>query len=885
MKPLSLNTIRDLFLDFFEKRDHLILPSFSLIPQNDPSILLINAGMTPMKSWFTGAETPPSPRVATCQKCIRTPDIERVGKTARHGTFFEMLGNFSFGDYFKKEAIQWAWNFSCKTLEMPAEQIHVTVHLDDDEAYDHWLALGVPAGRISRFDEENFWEHGTGPCGPCSELFFDRGEEYGCGQPDCAVGCECDRFVEYWNLVFTQFNKLEDGSYVPLEKKNIDTGAGLERIAAVMQGVGGMFEVDTIRAILDRVCLETSTVYGESEKEDIAVRIITDHVRSAMMMIADGVIPGNEGRGYVLRRLIRRASRQGRLLGLDRPFLSPIMKTAIKQSSDYYPELRREELIVSVLEKEEKRFDRTIRQGLALLTEACERERAAGSQILPGDLAFRLHDTFGFPIELTVEIAGEMGIMVDMEGFEQAMREQRMRAREDFLEKTSSAWGTVALPDQIRQLKPTRFDGYNLLDKEMPLRYILKMKSDGTALLQAEEAGEGDQVILITDATPFYAEGGGQTGDQGLARQEQGLARIISTERTGDGIILHQAQVMEGSLKPGLPVQLSVAVRERMATARNHTATHLLHAALQAILGEHTTQKGSYVSPERLRFDFQHDGPVAHEQLLAIEAFVNQAILDNLPVTTEVMSLEQARSTGAVALFGERYDEEVRVVSCGSLSRELCGGTHLNSTAEIALFRIVSENGIASGIRRIEALTGSAAMEEASRDAGIIYLLEQYLRVSKGELLAKVTSQDERIKSLNDEIKGLERDRLAESVDNLSAQEEQIGEIHLLMHQFPGYGATELREAGDRFRDKLGRNAVVVLAGTSEDKVLWLAMAGQGAIEKGIKAGDLVREAARMTGGGGGGRPDMAQAGGRDVSKVDATFDAMRQMIQARAAH
>ena len=883
MKALSLNTIRDLFLDYFEKKDHLILPSFSLIPENDPSILLINAGMTPLKSWFTGAETPPSPRVATCQKCIRTPDIERVGITGRHGTFFEMLGNFSFGDYFKKEAIEWALDFSLNTLELPMKDIYVTIHLDDEEAYGHWINAGVPPEKISRFDEENFWEHGTGPCGPCSELFFDRGEKYGCGSPDCAVGCECDRYVEYWNLVFTQFNKLEDGSYVPLEKKNIDTGAGLERIAAIMQEVGGMFEVDTIRAILDRVCQETSTVYGDSEKNDIAVRIITDHVRSAMMMIADGIIPGNEGRGYVLRRLIRRASRQGRLLGLDRPFLSPIMRTAIRQSSEYYPELQREELIISILETEEKRFDRTIRQGMALLDEACRKEEASGSDTLSGEVAFQLHDTFGFPIELTVEMAGEKGLAVDMNGFEEAMKEQRLRAREDFLEKTATAWGRVALPDPVRQLEPTRFDGYDRLDDEVRLRFILKMRADGSALVAADQAAEGESIYLVSDTTPFYAQGGGQTGDTGVASQDTGLAEIISTERTGDGIVLHQAKVTEGSLRSGEPVRLSVAARERQATARNHTATHLLHAALRSILGEHTTQRGSLVSPERLRFDFQHDGPVSHEQLRAIESFVNQAVLDDHPVKVELMTVEEARASGAVALFGEKYDASVRVVSCGLLSRELCGGTHLTSTGEIALFRILSEAGIASGIRRIEAVTGARALDQAARDAETVYELGRHLRAAREELMDKVTALEDRVRSLRDELKELEREKLAGSVEDLSTKEQRIGTFRALFHEFPAYGARELREAGDRFRDKLGEEAVIVLAGRAEGKVVWLAMAGRGAIERGIKAGDLVREAARITGGGGGGRPDMAQAGGHDVSRVGEALSAIRQLVESAA--
>ncbi|NLA81511.1 MAG: alanine--tRNA ligase [Clostridiaceae bacterium] len=881
MKALSLNTVRSLYLDFFKERDHLVLPSFSLVPENDPSILLINAGMTPLKPWFTGAERPPSPRVASCQKCIRTPDIERVGRTSRHGTFFEMLGNFSFGDYFKKEAIQWAWEFSLDVLELPEERIHITVHIDDDEAYNLWQETGVPADRISRFDEENFWEHGTGPCGPCSELFFDRGEKYGCGSPDCKVGCECDRYMEYWNLVFTQFDKQEDGTYLPLAKKNIDTGAGLERIAAMVQDVGSMFEVDTIRAILDQVCQETSRVYGANAADDIAIRIITDHVRSAMMMIADGILPGNEGRGYVLRRLIRRASRQGRLLGLDRPFLSPIMRVAIEQSVEHYPELQRREAIIATLETEEKRFDRTVRQGLALLNEACEEERAKGSDRLPGHLAFRLHDTFGFPIELTLEIVREQGMTVDMAGFEEAMEVQRSRAREDFLEKTSTAWGSLALPEEVKSLGATSFIGYQYLENESPLLYLLKVSEDGKSLDLVQEAGPGETVYLLLAETPFYALGGGQSPDQGLARQgEAGLARIVKAEKTGDGLVLHEARVDQGKLQAGQSLRLSVASRERKATARNHTATHLLHAGLKAVLGEETSQKGSFVSPDRLRFDFQHDGPVGQRDLEAIEHFVNQAILEDLPVVTEEMTVDQARASGAVALFGEKYEDRVRVVSCGSLSKELCGGTHLSSTGQIALFRILSEAGIASGVRRIEAVTGHRAHEEVAEDARLLKDLEARLRAPKGELIAKIDSLDEGIRALRQEIKRLESQKLSESVDNLTAKEEVIGSFHTLLQVLPGYDAQGLREAGDRFRDRLGPDAVVLLAATSDDKVLWLSMLGAGAVDKGLKAGDLVRQAALITGGKGGGRADMAQAGGREPAKVEEAMEAVRQLIK-----
>ncbi len=878
MKALSLNEVRKLFLEFFEERGHLILPSFSLVPEDDPSVLLINAGMTPMKPWFTGAKTPPSKRVVTCQKCIRTPDIENVGKSGRHGTFFEMLGNFSFGDYFKKEAILWGWQFSVDVLKLDPERIYVSIHLDDDEAFEYWRDIGFPAERIFRFDEGNFWEHGVGPCGPCSEMFYDRGEEYGCGKPDCNVGCECDRYVEYWNLVFTQFEKLEDGTYIPLEKKNIDTGAGLERIASIVQNVPTLLDVDTVRAIVDKACEVTGAVYGENESKDIAIRIITDHVRSSMMMIADGVLPGNEGRGYVLRRLIRRAARQGRLLGVNEPILAPVMRVAIAQSKDHYPELENEERIIRVLEAEEKRFSRTIEQGLAHLKEAIERERAAGSETLPGEICFLLHDTYGFPIELTVEIAAEDGMNIDMEAFSQLMNAQRERARRDFLEKTSTAWGAISLPDHIRELEPTPFYGYDRLDASVKLLHILKLSEADRAFLEVESAAEGEEVVLISDGTPFYSLGGGQTSDRGTMKQGETIADIFTADKSGDGIVLHRAKVRAGTLHAGHEVVFRVDRVLRRSTARNHTATHLLHAALHRVLGEGADQKGSLVAPDRLRFDFAHDGPVSYEQLREVERLVNAKILENLPVVTKVMSLEEAKAQGVTALFGEKYGDSVRVVSCGEWSRELCGGTHVDSTGELLLFRILSESGTAAGIRRIEAVTGEGAMDETFKDASVLKQLSDRLRVNRDELIVRFDALEERVKNQQEEIKRLQREKLSGSVADHVTEERAIGPFKTLMAVLPNYDAETLREAGDRFRDKVGEHAVILLASPADEgnKVLWLAMAGPKAISDGAKSGDLARIAAKITGGGGGGRPDMAQAGGRDVTKIDDAMEAVR---------
>ncbi len=889
MKPLSLNTIRSIFLEFFQEKDHLILPSFSLIPKNDPSILLINAGMTPMKNWFTGAATPPSKRIATCQKCIRTPDIENVGISDRHGTYFEMLGNFSFGDYFKREAIVWAWEFITEWLEMPEERLLVTVHCDDDEAYDIWHEeVGMPADRMRRFDKDNFWEHGTGPCGPCSEIFYDRGPDFACDDPNCDVGCDCDRYVEFWNLVFTEFNREEDGSYTPLKQKNIDTGAGLERIAVIMQGVKNLFEVDTVRAILDKVSEISGKEYGKDKKDDIAIRVISDHVRSAMMMISDGVLPGNEGRGYVLRRLIRRAVRYGRLLEIKEPFLRELTEVAITQSVDYYPELKDRDRILRVLEKEEERFGRTLQQGMQILNEEIDKARKAMKDMLPGDIAFQLHDTFGFPLDLTDEIANERSLKVDRERFKRLMDGQRERARRATQEKVSTAWGALQVPDEVKELGKTDFLGYDQLEAELDLTFILKAAGDSNLLESVDEANEGDEVIFVLKASPFYAEAGGQVGDQGVftaAGAGESRAEVLNTEETADGIFLHKVKINSGSFNSGMKVRASVDRRRRLSIARNHTATHLLHEALRRVLGDHVVQKGSYVSADRLRFDFQHEEPLTAEEKDRIEEIVNTAILDNYPVVTEVKKLEDARSSGAMALFDESYDEEVRVITIGDFSCELCGGTHLNTSGVIGLFFITSEGGIASGVRRIEAVTGEAAHDIALLTRSAIRQLLSRLHVDQvSDIFSRLEEKDEQLSKLNKILVSQQQEEQQKVVVSLLDKKENIGNFDYIFAEVEDFEADAIRAAGDRMRDHLGDKAVVLIASKlGTDKIIWLAMAGKAAIASGVKAGELIRLAATISGGKGGGRPDMAQGGGNDPNKISEAFTSARKRLEELA--
>lgn len=879
MKYFTVNEIREKFLSFFESKGCLRLPSFSLIPENDPSILLINAGMTPMKKWFTGAETPPSKRVTTCQKCIRTPDIDRVGLTARHGTYFEMLGNFSFGDYFKKEIIPWAWELLTKEFEIDPERLYATVYLDDDEAYDIWKNdVGLPESHLSRFGkEDNFWEHGVGPCGPCSEIFFDRGEAYGCGRADCKVGCDCDRFIEIWNLVFTQFDRQEDGSYLPLEHKNIDTGGGLERFAIVMQDAANFFEVDNIRAILNKTAEMAKAEYGRDDKTDVALRVITDHIRSTSMMISDGVVPGNEGRGYVLRRLLRRAARYGRLLEIPSPFLPTLAELVIAQNEDAYPELKeRRELIMQVILREEESFGLTIQQGLSLLEQDMQKAREEKRTVLSGEDVFRLHDTFGFPLDLTREIAQENGFTIDQEGFDKAMYEQKSKGREAQLKKAGSAWDKKNLPESVNRAVKTEFSGYDLLEDKAELLHIL-VEEEGEIVDKAE-LNAGHEALLIFPRTPFYAESGGQLGDQGLITGSGVKVRVNDTEKNGDGLFLHRAYVEEGSLRRGDTLHLLVDRRRRLASARNHTSTHLLHKALREVLGTHVEQAGSLVTPDYLRFDFRHFQPMTEEELSLVEEKVNAAILEDFPVHTDVLSLDEAKQSGAMALFSEKYGDKVRVVSVGEYSKELCGGTHLKHSSQACCFHILSEGGIASGVRRIEAVTGQGAFAESRKVRRTLAESAALLRSGTEQIVDKIASLLEDRKRLEKELQAEKSRQSSAKAGDLSSRAEEINGLKVVLSELQANDPAILREAGDQIRSKL-QEVVIILAAPSADKVLWLAMADKAAVAKGIHCGNLIREAARITGGGGGGRPDMAQAGGKDAGKISDAFAKLRQMI------
>lgn len=873
MQKLGLNEIREKYLSFFESKAHLRMPSFSLVPKNDPSILLINAGMTPLKPYFTGAQTPPSVRVTTCQKCIRTPDIERVGKTSRHGTYFEMLGNFSFGDYFKKEAIEWAWEFCTTVLMLPEEKLFVTVYLEDDEAYSIWHDIvGLPEEKIFRMGkEDNFWEHGTGPCGPCSEIFFDRGEEKKCSSPTCNVGCDCDRYVEFWNLVFTQFNKEEDGTYTHLAKKNIDTGGGLERFACIMQDVDNLFEVDTVRAILDYVCKVVGVTYGKDEKTDTAIRVITDHARSTTMMICDGILPDNAGRGYVLRRLIRRAARYARLLGKQETFLSDVASIVIRESAQAYPKLaEKESFIKTVIQKEEESFARTVNQGLTILNDYMEQCKKKKESVISGDLVFKLHDTYGFPLDLTREIAIENGLSIDEPAFFTAMAEQKRSTREIALKnRAGAAWGSQELPDSITDRTKTEFIGYNELDFETTIKYLITGSEEP---ILVEAAGTGETATVITNISPFYAQSGGQAGDIGEIKGQDFTIRVTSTKKTTDGLILHTGIVEDGVALSGAKVKLSVDNKNRMATARNHTSTHLLHKALKDVLGEHVAQAGSDVSPDRLRFDFSHFAAMTQEDKDLVEIMVNAEILANDPVDTKVMRIDEAKESGAMALFDEKYGDSVRVVSVGTYSKELCGGTHLKSTSQACLFKIVSETGVAAGVRRIEAVTGEEAMKLVSAQENLLRDTAALLKTQTNEILKRVEVVISETKALEKRLEA-QNAILAKSIaESLLKNATEDAGLKFIFANVETNDSDELRNLADKVRDRI-QEGVVVLASIHGDKVSLVAMATKTATQKGIHAGNIIKEAARIAGGGGGGRPDMAQAGGKDISAIGAAID------------
>ena len=875
MKKYSVNELRQMFLDFFESKGHLVMKSFSLIPQNDKSLLLINAGMAPLKPYFTGAEIPPRRRVATCQKCIRTGDIENVGKTARHGTFFEMLGNFSFGDYFKHEAIAWSWEFLTQVVGLDPDRLYPSVYLEDDEAFDIWnKEIGIAPERIFRFGkEDNFWEHGAGPCGPCSEIYYDRGEKYGCGKPDCTVGCDCDRYIEIWNNVFTQFENDGNGHYETLKSKNIDTGMGLERLATVVQDVDSIFDVDTICALREKVCEIAGKKYHENEKDDISIRLITDHMRSATFMISDGIMPTNEGRGYVLRRLIRRAARHGRLLGIEGEFLAKLSETVIEGSKDGYPELEeKKDFILKVLTNEENQFGKTIDQGLKILAEMESDMQKKGVAILDGQDAFRLYDTYGFPMDLTREILEEKGYQIDEEGFAKEMEEQRTRARSS-RETTNYMGADATVYDQIDPSVTTEFDGYDKLTLESEIS-VLTTEEELTDSLM-----EGQKGTIITKVTPFYGTMGGQQGDVGVISSAQGSFQVEDTIHLRGGKVGHVGIMTGGMLKAGDTVTLCVDREKRLDTAKNHSATHLLQKALKTVLGSHVEQKGSLVTPDRLRFDFAHFQAMTEEEIARTETLVNEEIQANLAVTTQIMSLEEAKKSGAMALFGEKYSDEVRVVSMGDFSRELCGGTHVSNTGVISLFKIVSESGIAAGVRRIEALTGNGVLAYYKEMETRLFAAASLLKTSPAELTDKIAHLQAELKAAHSENESLKSKLAQDSLGDVMDKVTEIKGVKVLASSLADVDMNGLRDLGDQLKEKLGEGVVVLIADNG-GKVNLMATATKGALDKGVHAGNLIKAVAACVGGGGGGRPQMAQAGGKDASKIPEALQKVAAVLE-----
>ena len=876
MEKRGLNELRELFLSFFESKGHLRLPSFSLVPQNDASILLINAGMTPMKPWFKGEEEPPRRRVCTCQKCIRTGDIDNVGKTARHGTYFEMLGNFSFGDYFKKEAIAYSWEFLTQVLGIDPQRLYPSVYLDDDESFEIWnKQIGIPADRIFRFGkEDNFWEHGSGPCGPCSEIYYDRGPEYGCGKPDCTVGCDCDRYMEIWNNVFSQFDNDGHGNYTELKQKNIDTGMGLERLACVMQGVNSLFEVDTVMNITRHVSRLTGAEYGQSRERDVSLRVITDHIRSATFMICDGILPSNEGRGYVLRRLLRRAARHGKLLGVDKPFLFEVVDTVIQENGHHYTELKeRRDYIVRVVRVEEENFAKTIDGGLKIFREMLEGHRAKGEKTFSGADAFKLYDTYGFPIDLTQEMVEEAGMSVDKEAFDQLMQEQKARAREARKALGDLGWAGVEFGKDIPE---TQFVGYEQLVTDGKLLAIVAEEE------LRDEVVAGTDAILVLDQTTMYAEMGGQVGDHGMIEGPGGVFQVSNVQKNKGGKFMHYGVVKSGVFKLGDTVTVSVDARRRKAIRRAHSATHLLHEALKRVLGDHVHQAGSLVEPDRLRFDFTHFEAITAEQLAQIDAIVNDAVLEGYPIVTEVLPIGEAKKKGAVAMFGEKYGDVVRVVEMGDFSMEFCGGTHLDNTAQVGPFRIKSESSIASGVRRIEATVGKLSLEVMNKNQEMLFHAAQVLKTTPGDLAAKVEQQVAETKELRHALDKIKAEAsLGEARQFLMSAKEVKG-LKVLTVNKNDLDANALRRMGDFLRDK-EPGVVAVLSSVNGEKVTFLAVCGQEAVARGLKAGDLVKLVAGICGGKGGGKPDSAMGGGTDVLKVDDALAAVDDFVAEKA--
>ena len=863
MKSYGLNELRKKYLEFFESKGHLALPSFSLVPENDKSLLLINAGMAPLKPYFTGQEIPPRTRVTTCQKCIRTGDIENVGKTARHGTFFEMLGNFSFGDYFKHEAIAWSWEFLTKVLEIPEDRLYPSVYLEDDEAFDIWnKEIGVAKDRIFRFGkEDNFWEHGAGPCGPCSEIYYDRGEKYGCGKPGCTVGCECDRYIEIWNNVFTQFENDGEGHYTELENKNIDTGMGLERLATVMQDVDSIFDVDTIKAIRDKICEFAGVSYGEEYKTDVSIRVITDHIRSVTFMVSDGITPSNEGRGYVLRRLLRRAARHGRLLGIQGEFLAKLSETVMAESHTGYPELLdRKDYIIKLITVEEQNFNKTIDQGLAILNTMMEDLQKSGEKVLSGENTFKLYDTYGFPIDLTIEILEEKGFSVDEDGFKEAMENQRQTAR-DARETTNYMGKDVTIYQSIDASVESKFVGYDRLTHESKVTVLT------TKDAIVDELKEGEEGTILVEETPMYATMGGQVADAGVIEGADGTFVVEDVIKLQGTKIGHVGRVTKGVIKKGETVKLTVDEEQRNLTANNHSATHLMQQALREVLGSHVEQKGSLVDKDKLRFDFTHFSPMTEEEIAKVEEIVNREIEAGLDVVTNEMSIEDAKKTGAMALFGEKYGEVVRVVQMGTFSSELCGGTHVSNTRNISAFKIIPESGVAAGVRRIEALTGKALFEYYNTMESELQEAAKLLKAVPLEVSAKVVSLQDEVKQLQKENDKLKAKLAKEAAGDLLSEAKEVDGIHILTKQLTDVDMNGMRDLGDEAKQKLGE-AFIVFASQVGEKVNLIAMATDGAMKKGAHAGNLIKEVASIVGGGGGGRPNMAQAGGKLPEKI-----------------
>lgn len=852
-----------MFLDFFESKGHLVMKSFSLVPHNDNSLLLINSGMAPLKPYFTGQEIPPRKRVTTCQKCIRTGDIENIGKTDRHGTFFEMLGNFSFGDYFKHEAIAWCWEFLTEVVGLDPDRLYPSVYLDDDEAFDIWnKEIGIPAERIFHFGkEDNFWEHGSGPCGPCSEVYYDRGEKYGCGKPGCTVGCECDRYIEVWNNVFTQFDNDGHGNYTELDQKNIDTGMGLERLAAVVQDVDSIFDVDTIQALRNRVCELAGKTYKENYDWDVSIRIVTDHIRSATFMISDGIMPSNEGRGYVLRRIIRRAARHGRLLGIKGDFLANLSHTVIEGSKDGYPELEeKKDFIFNVLTQEESKFNKTIDQGLSILSDMEDTMMKEGKTQLSGEDAFRLYDTYGFPLDLTKEILEEKTLTIDEDGFQAAMKEQKEKARA--ARKVTNYMGAdVTVYESLDPAISSEFVGYDKLVWESEVTAMTTEEAVVDALT------DGENGTIIVSRTPFYGTMGGQCGDTGVIRCADGEFEVKDTVHLAGGKIGHIGRMTKGMIKNGDKVELAVNASERAATCKNHSATHLLQKALRTVLGSHVEQAGSYVDAGRLRFDFSHFSAMTQEELDKVEKIVNEEIAAHLPVQTSVMTLDEAKKTGAMALFGEKYGDSVRVVQMGDFSTELCGGTHVANTGDIAVFKILSENGVAAGVRRIEAITGTGVFAYYKEVEEKLAEAARIVKATPANLAEKLTHLMAEVKQLSSENESLKSKAARESLGNVMDQVKEVRGVRLLAAKADNVDMNGLRELGDQLKEKLGEG-VVVLASEKDGKVNLVAMATEEAMAKGAHAGNLIKGIAALVGGGGGGRPNMAQAGGKNPAGI-----------------